>query len=281
MGRKILQLILSAVIAVAGTLVWGGEAMAQPEKRSVKLATTTSTDNSGLLAVLLPPFTENYGVEVKVIAVGTGKAIKHGENGDVDLILVHAPVAEDEFVAAGFGINRRAVMHNDFVIIGPAADPAGIKGNKNAVHAFANIAAKGCFFFSRGDESGTHKKEQQLWREAGVEPGGTWYLAAGQGMGAVLMMADEKEGYTLTDRGTYLAYRNKLELSVLVEGDRRLYNPYSVIAINPARHPHLNYVGAMMLVGWLSSPEGQKIIGTFEKEGEVLFHPDAIPAAVR
>ena len=260
-----------------GALLLCGSAVAQAEGGSVKLATTTSTDNSGLLGVLLPPFTERYGVQVKVIAVGTGKAIKHGENGDVDVILVHAPAAEEAFVNAGFGVNRRGVMHNDFVIIGPAADPAGIKSTSDAARALQRIAAAGGFFISRGDESGTHKKEQQLWREAGVEPGGQWYLPAGQGMGAVLVMADEKQAHALTDRGTYLAYRSRLELSILVAGDPLLHNPYGVIAVNPGRHPHVNYVGAMMLVGWLTSPEGQRIIAGFQQEGEVLFHPDAIP----
>ena len=275
--RRTLVSTLAAVIFVAGTFASRQVEAAQPEKRSIKLATTTSTDNSGLLAALFPPFTARYGIEVKVIAVGTGRAIKLGENGDVDLILVHARAAEEKFVADGFGINRRDVMHNDFVIIGPAEDPAGIKGWKDAPEALGLIAAKKGFFFSRGDESGTHKKEMQLWQAAGVDPAGDWYFAVGQGMGAVLMMANEKKGYTLTDRGTYLAYKNKLELSILVEGDQRLYNPYGVIAVNPVEHPHVNYVEAMTLVGWLTSREGQKIIGTFKKEGELLFHPDAIP----
>lgn len=250
---------------------------ASPGTRSVKMATTTSTDNSGLLAALLPPFTEKYGIQVKIIAVGTGRAIKHGENGDVDLILVHARQAEESFVAAGYGINRRDVMHNDFVLIGPAEDPAGVKGQTDAPAALAKIAAERSFFVSRGDESGTHKKEMQLWRASAAEPAGDWYLSAGRGMGAVLIMADEKRAYTLTDRGTYLAFANKLELTVLVEGDRRLHNPYGAIAVDPARHPHVNYVDAMALIGWLTSPEGQGIIGQFRKGGESLFHPDAIP----
>lgn len=275
MGRKTLVSTLAAVIFII--CIFASHQVEAAEKRSIKLATTTSTDNSGLLSALFPPFTERYGIEVKVIAVGTGRAIKLGENGDVDLILVHARAAEEKFVANGFGINRRDVMHNDFVIIGPAEDPAGIKGRRDAPEALGLIAANKGFFFSRGDESGTHKKEMQLWRAAGIEPAGDWYLAAGQGMGAVLMMANEKKGYTLTDRGTYLAYKNKLELPVLVEGDRRLYNPYGVIVVNPVEHPHVSYVEAMMLVGWLTSQEGQKIIGAFEKEGKVLFHPDAIP----
>jgi tungstate transport system substrate-binding protein len=250
---------------------------ASPGIRSVKMATTTSTDNSGLLAALLPPFTEKYGVDVRVIAVGTGRAIKHGENGDVDLIMVHARQAEDQFVAAAYGVNRRDVMHNDFVLIGPDADPAGVRGLTDATAALAEIAAERSFFVSRGDESGTHKKEMQLWRETGSEPAGDWYLSVGRSMGAVLTMADEKRAYTLTDRGTYLAFADKLEMEILVGGDPRLHNPYGVIAVDPARHSHVNYVDAMALIGWLTSPEGQNIIGQFRKGGESLFHPDAIP----
>jgi len=268
---------LFAAVCCAVLLAPCGSPAASPEQQSVKMATTTSTDNTGLLAALLPPFTAKYGIQVKVIAVGTGRAIKHGENGDVDLILVHAREAEDRFVTEGYGVNRRDVMHNDFVVIGPAADPAGIKGRPDAPAALAKIAAARSFFVSRGDESGTHKKEMRLWETAGVDPAGDWYLSAGRGMGAVLIMADEKGAYTLTDRGTYLAFADKLELTVLVEGDRRLHNPYGVIAVDPARHPHVRYVEAMALVGWLTSPEGQGIIGRFRRGGEILFHPDAIP----
>ncbi len=265
----------AVLIALAACSNGTGEpAPAQAE--TIKLATTTSTDNSGLLEVLLPAFTRKHGIEVKVIAVGTGRAIKHGENGDVDVILVHARAAEDKFVADGFGVNRRDLMHNDFVIIGPAGDPAGIKGSKDAAQALQKIAASGSFFVSRGDDSGTHKKEKQLWQSAGVEPGGTWYLSAGQGMGAVLNIANEKQAYAMSDRATYLAYRNRLELPVLVEGDKRLSNPYGVIAVNPAKHPHVKHAQAMKFIEWLTSEEGQRIIGNFKKEGEVLFHPDAI-----
>jgi len=275
MKRSILT--FAATVCCVALLAPDAGIAASPETRSVKMATTTSTDNSGLLAALLPPFTEKYGIEVKIIAVGTGRAIKHGENGDVDLILVHARQAEDRFVAAGYGINRRDVMHNDFVLIGPEDDPAGIKGQADATAALAKIAAEHSFFISRGDESGTHKKEMQLWRATGDEPAGEWFLSAGRGMGAVLIMADEKRAYTLTDRGTYLAFADKLELTVLVEGDPRLHNPYGAIAVDPAKHPHVNYIDAMALIGWLTSPEGQNIIGRFRKGGESLFHPDAIP----
>jgi len=279
--RKLTTVVAAVVIACICSCGRGeGEAgSGQADRfadRSIKLATTTSTDNSGLLAVLLPRFAEKYGIEVKVIAVGTGKAIRHGENGDVDVLLVHAREAEEKFVSDGFGVNRRAVMHNDFVVVGPADDPAGIGGMTDVAQAFGRVAAAGSFFVSRGDESGTHKREKALWRAAGAEPGGEWYLAAGQGMGAVLTLANEKRAYTITDRGTYLAYRGKLDLPVLVEGDERLYNPYGVIAVNPARHPHVRYVDAMAFVGWLTSREGQEIIGAFSKEGELLFHPDAV-----
>ena len=185
----------------------------------MRMATTTSTDNSGLLEVILPPFEKMCDVTVDVIAVGTGKAIKLGENGNVDLILVHAPEAEEQFVSAGYGVNRRAVMHNDFILLGPKSDPAKIKGETDITKAFTKIASTGSLFVSRGDDSGTHKKEKEIWKAAGVEPAGTWYLEAGQGMGTVLQMAHEKLAYTISDRGTYLAYRPKIDLIIISEGD--------------------------------------------------------------
>jgi len=243
----------------------------------VRMATTTSTDNSGLLEVILPPFEKVCGVKVDVIAVGTGKAIKLGESGNVDVILVHAPQAEKLFITQGYGVNRREVMHNDFIILGPASDPAQTKGVKSAPQAFKRIAQTSSMFISRGDDSGTHKKEREIWKKAGIIPQGRWYLEAGQGMGIVLQMADEKMAYTLSDRGTYLAYRSKIGLVIISESDPTLYNPYGVIAVNPARHPHVNYVKAMALIGWLTSPECQRMIAQFKKGGEILFHPDAIP----
>lgn len=242
----------------------------------IRLATTTSTDNTGLLQVILPPFEKMCNLTVDVIAVGTGKAIKLGEDGNVDLILVHAPEAEEAFVEGGYGINRREVMHNDFVLLGPTSDPAQIAGEKHIGRAFTRIARTGSLFVSRGDDSGTHKKEKEIWKMAGINPDGAWYLEAGQGMGTVLQMAHEKLAYTISDRGTYLAYRPKVDLIIMSEGDPSLYNPYGVIAVNPARHPQVKYVKAMALIGWLTSPECQKLIGNFTKEGEVLFHPDAI-----
>jgi len=242
----------------------------------IKMATTTSTENSGLLNVLLPPFEEKFNVKVDVIAVGTGKALKLGENGDVDIVFVHARAAEDKFVNDGYGVNRRDVMYNDFVILGPKEDPAGVKGMKDVAMALKQIANKKASFASRGDDSGTHKKEKSLWKAAGMTPKGSWYMETGQGMGPTLQIADEKRAYVMTDRGTYLAYKDKIDLPILVEGDERLFNPYGIIAVNPAKHRHVNYVYAMALIGWVTSVEGQKIIADYKKFGEALFHPTSI-----
>ena len=243
----------------------------------LRLATTTSTENTGLLDKLLPPFEKKCDIRVDVLSVGTGKALKLAERGDVDVVMVHAPGAEKEFVEKGYGVNRRAVMYNDFVLVGPATDPAKVAGAKNVVHALASIAASETPFISRGDDSGTHKKERALWKDAAIEPRGRWYMEAGQGMGQTLTMANEKRAYTLVDRGTYLAYKSKVELPILCEGDKRLNNPYSILAVNPGRHAKSNYLGAMSLIGWVTSREGQKIIGEFKAGGKLLFHPLAIP----
>ncbi|MFH1709184.1 MAG: substrate-binding domain-containing protein [Planctomycetota bacterium] len=250
-------------------------AAAAPIARTIKMATTTSTENSGLLTVLLPAFTAKTGIEIQVIAVGTGKAIKHGENGDVDVLLVHDPEAEEKFVAQGFGVARVSVMYNDFVIVGPAADPAGLAGGKDAAAALAKIAAAKVPFVSRGDASGTHVKEQNLWQAAGVAPAEEWYISAGQGMGQVLIMADEKQGYTLTDRATFVAYAEKVKLAVLCEGDERLFNPYAVIAVNPAKHAHVKQAEARAFVDYLVSPEGQAVIAGFKVKGQQVFIPSA------
>jgi tungstate transport system substrate-binding protein len=246
----------------------------------LKLSTTTSTENSGLLYVLLPPFEKQFNVKVDVISVGSGKAIKLGENGDVDVVLVHERDLEDKFLAEGYGVNRRDVMHNDFVVIGPTADPAGVSKAKTAAEAFKRIAKKRAPFVSRGDKSGTHSKELSLWMKAGGKPAGSWYMESGMGMGEVLIMAHEKGAYTLTDRGTYLAFQKegKINLPILFEGDPTLFNPYGIIAVNPARHPSVNYVMAMALIGWLTSQEGQRIIADFGKGkyGAPLFYPDVI-----
>lgn len=246
----------------------------------LRLATTTSVENSGLIYAIIPPFEEMFNVKVDVIPVGSGKAMLLGKSGDVDIILVHDPVSEEKFVAEGWGINRREVMSNDFIIIGPKTDPAHIRGTKSASEAFAEIAKIKYPFISRGDESGTYKKEVSLWKDAGIQPEGPWYYEAGQGMGAVIEMAHEKMAYTLTDRGTYLVFQDKIDLVILLEGDNRLFNPYSAIAINPAKFPHVNYIKAMAFIGWLTSREGQGIIKDFARDRfkQPLFIPMAISA---
>ena len=245
-------------------------------EQRLRLATTTSTDNSGLLEQLHPVFEKRSGIKVDVIAVGTGKALRLGAQGDVDLLLVHAPAAEQRFIESGNGIDRRAVMHNDFVIVGPPADPAGVKGLKSAAEAVKIIANKQQPFVSRGDDSGTHKKEHELWQSAGLIPSGLWYAAAGQGMGAVLRIADEKRAYTLSDRGTLIAYGDKISLVPLVEGDSALFNPYHLILINPAKHPHVKVDAARRYSDFITSSEGQTLIAQYQLRGEVLFHPDTI-----
>lgn len=238
----------------------------------LRLATTTSTENSGLLAELLPPFEAANDCRVDVIAVGTGKAIKLGETGDVDVILVHARSKEDQFVAAGFGVDRRDVMYNDFVILGPQADPAGIRGGHDAAAAMAKIAASQSTFVSRGDDSGTHSREKQLWDKAGIGPAGDWYLEAGRGMGEVIVMAGERQGYTLSDRGTYLAYSTKTPLQIVVEGDPGLFNPYGVIMVNPARHRHVKAELAGKFLDYLTSDRAKQLITGFRKGGKQLFY---------
>jgi len=245
----------------------------------VLLATTTSTYDSGLLDELLPAFEEATGYKVKPIAVGTGEAITMGERGEVDVILVHARTAEDKFVSEGYGINRKDVMHNDFVIAGPENDPASIRGF-TVEEAFKVLSQTGNLFVSRGDNSGTNKKEISIWEKAGISPEGKWYLESGQGMGNTLRIADEKQAYTITDRGTYLSQEENLSLIILVEGDKVLFNPYGVIAVNPEKHPDIdiNYNGAIAFIEFITSKKGQSIIKNFgiEKFGQPLFYPDVI-----
>lgn len=255
-------------LLVAGLCFFAVSAAAEP---IVRLATTTSTENSGLLQALLPTFERETGYRVHVIAVGTGKALRMGQDGDVDVVLVHARADEDKFVAAGYGIDRRDVMYNDFVIVGPKNDPAGVRTAKDATAALARIAEHRAAFISRGDESGTHKKERELWAIAGIAPQGSWYRAIGQGMEQALQMATELSAYTLTDRGTWLALRHKLDLDVVAHGDKRLFNPYGVIAVSPVRYPSINYAGATALIRWLTSDEGQRRIASFTANGETLF----------
>lgn len=238
----------------------------------LRLATTTSTEASGLLAVLLPPFEQANDCKVDVIAVGTGKALKLGESGDVDVVLVHARSLEDQFMANGYGSERRDVMYNDFVLLGPPHDPAGILGSSDPLAVMNNIAAATVAFVSRGDESGTHVRERHLWQTAGVVPQGHWYLEAGRGMGEVIIMANERHGYTLSDRGTYLAFKDKIDLKVVFAGDQRMFNPYGVITVNPARHPHVKQVLAGKFLDFLTSQEGQGLINGFQMAGEQLFY---------
>jgi tungstate transport system substrate-binding protein len=243
---------------------------------TLKLATTTSTENSGLLEHILPDFEKHSGYTVHVIAVGTGKALRMGQDGDVDVVLVHARPAEDKFVAAGYGVNRKDVMYNDFVLVGPASDPAHVKGMNDAAAALVAIADKHAIFVSRGDQSGTHKKELSLWKQAHMSPSGRWYREAGQGMGKVLQIANELGAYTLVDRGTWLAYADKVKLHIMLEGDSRMFNPYGVIAVNPARYKDIDYKGAMSFINWITSPPTQKLIGHYRIHGQVLFTPDAM-----
>ncbi len=251
---------------------------ASAEEHFIILASTTSTENSGLFRFILPKFTARTGIEVRVVAVGTGAALRLGENGDADVVMVHARAAEESFVAAGYGVERHAVMYNDFVIVGPDADPAGVRRYTDAPAALRKIAAAGAGFVSRGDDSGTHKAELRLWDASGVDPkqgSGRWYFETGSGMGATLNTAAAKNGYALADRGTWLSFGNRGELVVLVEGDPRLFNPYGVILVNPERYPHIKAEQGQAFIDWLISREGQKAIAEFEINGEQLFIPDA------
>lgn len=264
---KFNQWLLLAFLSISTSSIFAVE--------HLKLSTTTSTENSGLFAVLHPIFEEKYGVKVDVIAVGTGKALKIGANGDVDVVFVHAPAAELMYVKQGNFIDRKAVMHNDFVIVGAKNDPANIAEAKTASQALQFIAKAKAEFVSRGDDSGTHKKEKSLWTLAGHKPEGTWYIQAGQGMGAVLKIADEKQAYALTDRGTQIAYEDKMSLKVVFEGDDALFNPYHVMAVNPKTHKYVNYELAKKYIQFVTGSEGQNIIKNFRKSNQQLFYPDA------
>ena len=272
-------------------------------EKILKMSTTTSTENSGLLDLLLPEFTGETGIQVKVFAKGTGAAIRDGMDGNVDIIFVHARGREEKFVADGYGAFRLGVMHNDFIILGPGNDPAGIRGLKKAAMALKRIADKKVKFVSRGDDSGTHTNEQALWKETGLSlrtetteivkkgkrrtlsfehPGGLgrWYLSIGQGMGKVLTYADEKQAYTIADRGTYLKYKHGrkqgLDLEILCEGDPKLFNPYGIIPLNPKKYPHVKFEWAGRFAKWLVSPKAQGLIAGYRIEGEQAFFPDAV-----
>jgi len=247
----------------------------------IRLATTTSTENSGLLRYLLPQFEKEAGYKVHTIAVGTGKALRMGRDGDVDVLLVHALNAEKKFINEKHGVERFAVMMNDFVIVGPKKDPAELSKVKTITDAFRNIASTKSKFISRGDDSGTHKKERSLWAKADLKPANSaWYLEAGQGMGKVLQMANEMDAYTLTDRGTWLAYERKSPLSIAFEGDSSLFNPYGIIAVNPNKYSDINHLGANALIHWITSDSGQQMIGNFRIAGKVLFKPSGASLAV-
>ncbi|MGA3208684.1 MAG: substrate-binding domain-containing protein [Syntrophales bacterium] len=250
----------------------------QPQQKNIILATTTSTQDSGLLDVLLPIFEKTTGYFVKTIAVGSGQAMAMGQKGEADVLLVHSPEAEKKFVAEGYGVNRRLVMHNDFVIAGPNTDPAGIKGSRSSIEAFRKIAAANAVFMSRGDNSGTHAEEKTIWKAAGINPEGQkWYQQTGLGMGQTLSVAAEKKTYTLADRGTYLALKKNLGLDILAEGDAALLNIYHVIEVNPAKWPKVNSAGAKAFADFVVSRQAQNVIGKFgvEKYGSPLFFPDA------
>lgn len=292
--KKITVLALALLLLGATPL-----ALAQ---ETIKMSTTTSTQDSGLLEVLLPEFKKDTGIEVQVLAKGTGAAIRDGEDGNVDVIFVHDPEREEKFVADGFGTKRYKVMHNDFVILGDASDPAGLKGGQDGAAAFKAIADKKAEFISRGDESGTHFKELAIWKISGVPmesttkktikggqevdvtfeaPVGTWYLSIGQGMGKTLIMAAEKKAYTLSDRGTFISQKfgiaDPTPLEIMVEGDEALFNPYGVIPVNPAKHPHAKVDAATKFAEWLVSKRGQKVIADYKLKGQQVFYPDAIP----
>ena len=267
MKRTVLALLFAFSAVTFG-------AVSPPAARDLKMATTTSTDNSGLLKVLLPKYEAKCGCKVRVVAVGTGAALKLGENGDADVVLVHARKAEDEFIAKGFGVNRRDVMYNDFVLVGSNGDPAHVRGMNDVLAAMKKIKENGAKFISRGDDSGTNKMEQGYWKELGIDPKGPAYFAIGQGMGQTLTVTAEKGGYTLTDRATYATYKDRIGLEVLVEGDKKMFNPYGVIAVNPERYPGVNYTGAMDFIEWITSTEGQAEIASFKPTGAQLFFPD-------
>ena len=257
-------------------------APAMADKGRIIVQSTTSTQNSGLLNYLLPKFKAETGITVHVVAVGTGQALKNARNGDGDVLLVHAKAAEEKFIEQGFGVKRRDVMYNDFVIVGPAKDPAGIAGSTDAVAALGKIAAAKARFASRGDDSGTHKKEKALWKLAGIDPSqasGDWYRELGSGMGATLNAAAGMNAYTMSDRATWIAFGNKADLKVLAQHDAKLFNQYGVILVNPERHKHVRAKAGQSFIDWLTGPKGQAAIAAFKVKGKQLFFPNAHKAS--
>ena len=264
------------LIAVTASLVFAGHASAQ--EKSIVVASTTSTQDSGLFGHILPMFKAKTGIDVKVVAQGTGQALDTARRGDADVVFVHAKPAEEKFLSEGFGVKRYPVMYNDFVLIGPKADPAGIKGSKDIVAALGAIKAKGADFISRGDKSGTHQAELNLWKVAGIDIAkdkGPWYKEIGQGMGAALNTASASNAYVLADRGTWLSFKNRGELVIAVEGDKRLFNQYGVMLVNPEKHPSVKKDLGQQFIDWLVSTEGQKAIADYKINGEQLFYPNA------
>jgi tungstate transport system substrate-binding protein len=248
------------------------------QDKFITVASTTSTENSGLFGYLLPMFQEKTGIEVRVVAVGTGQAIELARNGDADVLFVHHKPSEEQFVAEGFGVERHEVMYNDYVIVGPASDPAGVKGSKDVVDAMGKIAGAEAPFASRGDDSGTHKAELALWDEAGIDvagASGTWYRETGSGMGPTLNTAASMDAYALTDRGTWLSFDNRQNLEIAVEGDPRLFNQYGIILVSPEKHPHVKADLGQNFIDWVLSDEGQEAIGAFEINGQRAFFPNA------
>ncbi|MGR5068195.1 MULTISPECIES: substrate-binding domain-containing protein [Vibrio] len=266
---------IALTLAATSITLVSYSAISAQEGEHIRLATTTSTYHSGLLDYLLPQFEKDTGYKVDIIAAGTGKALKMGENGDVDLVITHAPKAESVFVENGYGVLPRKLMYNDFVIVGPKSDPAQVNDDKTVFEVFKEIADKDAIFISRGDDSGTHKKELGIWAQTKMEPSFGGYRSVGQGMGPTLNMAAEMQGYTMSDRGTWLAYQNKLDLVILFQGDKALFNPYQVILVNPERYPTINYQGAKAFSDWLVNPRGQELINSFRLNGKPLFVANA------
>jgi tungstate transport system substrate-binding protein len=273
-----MRLLLAALI-LCGIVLFVGQRMARAEDKFITLASTTSVDNSGLLTHILPLFKKASGIDVHVVALGTGQALDVARRGDADLVLVHDPEAEQKFIAEGHGLNPREIAWNDFIIVGPSADPAKIKGGRDVAAGFKAIWQAHAPFVSRGDKSGTDALEKRLWRKANIDPvasdGGTWYRDIGGGMGAALNAASGMAAYTLSDRGTWLSFNNKGPLIVVIEGDPVLLNRYDVILLDPVKHPHAKHEAARQFADWLTSPEGQEAIGAYTIGGEQLFHPSA------
>jgi tungstate transport system substrate-binding protein len=270
---RVMHAFLGLVVLVSGT----GPAWTQD--KSIVVASTTSTQDSGLFGHILPLFKAKTRIDLKVIAQGTGQALDTGRRGDADVVFVHAKPQEEKFVADGFGVKRFPVMYNDFILVGPKSDPAGVNGTRDIAAALTAIRAKAAPFISRGDRSGTHAAELALWKAAGIDVAGadrgTWYKEIGQGMGAALNTASAAGAYVLADRGTWIAFKNRGELVISVEGDRRLFNQYGVILVNPAKHPHVKKDEGQAFIDWLTSPEGQKAIADYKIEGQQLFFPNA------